>query len=132
MYKIISTCIILRISDNVYIPTDLGNEDYKAYLQWLEAGNTPLPADPEPVIYPHLSTREFLKLFTKDEKLAVKAATSVSDEVGLWYDEMLAAEYITLEDEDTEVGLNSLLAAELITQARYDEIYGALMPIQHQ
>lgn len=27
------------------IPFDPANTDYKAYLKWVEAGNTPLPAD---------------------------------------------------------------------------------------
>ena len=36
---------ILRLSDNTYIPYDESNTDYAAYLKWLEAGNTPQPAD---------------------------------------------------------------------------------------
>lgn len=35
---------ILRLPDNANIPMDEGNADYRAYLEWLEAGNTPLPA----------------------------------------------------------------------------------------
>lgn len=37
--------IILRIEDNVFIPFDPANTDYKEYLKWLEEGNQPLPAD---------------------------------------------------------------------------------------
>jgi len=36
---------IKRLSDNAFIPFDPDNTDYQAYLKWLEAGNTPLPAD---------------------------------------------------------------------------------------
>jgi hypothetical protein len=37
--------MILRLSDNAYIPFVAENEDYQAYLKWLAEGNTPLPAD---------------------------------------------------------------------------------------
>lgn len=32
--------LVLRVSDNAFIPLDLGNKDYREYLSWLEAGNT--------------------------------------------------------------------------------------------
>lgn len=45
-YKLCGSGIVLRLSDNANIPTDAGNSDYVAYLEWLDEGNTPLPADP--------------------------------------------------------------------------------------
>lgn len=36
---------IIRIIDNAFIPFDLANTDYQAYLKWLEEGNTPEQAD---------------------------------------------------------------------------------------
>lgn len=36
---------ILRVADNCFIPFDPANSDYQEYLQWLEEGNTPEPAD---------------------------------------------------------------------------------------
>lgn len=36
---------IKRTADNAFIPFDPANTDYQQYLAWLEAGNTPLPAD---------------------------------------------------------------------------------------
>ena len=47
MYQLASSDSILRLSDNAFIPQAPGNRDYREYLDWLEAGNTPLPA-PEP------------------------------------------------------------------------------------
>jgi hypothetical protein len=38
---------VLRLADNTAIPFAPGNRDYAEYLEWLEAGNEPLPA-PEP------------------------------------------------------------------------------------
>ena len=37
--------VIERMSDKVYIPFADGNTDYEEYKLWLEAGNTPLPAE---------------------------------------------------------------------------------------
>ena len=47
MFQLTSGDTILRLSDNSYIPQAPGNRDYREYLDWLEEGNTPLPA-PEP------------------------------------------------------------------------------------
>ena len=37
--------VVLRTTDGTFIPFDQANTDYQAYLKWLEAGNTPEPAD---------------------------------------------------------------------------------------
>lgn len=54
MYKLLANAIsganqvILRLTDNAFIPADPANTDYAAYQNWLAAGNKPLPADPPP------------------------------------------------------------------------------------
>ena len=39
--------MILRLSDELWIPPDPANTDYATYLTWVAAGNMPEPA-PEP------------------------------------------------------------------------------------
>ena len=36
---------VIRTTDKACIPFDPDNTDYQAYLAWVEAGNTALPAD---------------------------------------------------------------------------------------
>jgi len=49
MYKLVNTLsniqIVLRTTDNAFIPFDPANTDYQEYLKWIAEGNEPLPAD---------------------------------------------------------------------------------------
>ena len=46
MYKLLTGLdSVHRLTDNTFIPFDPDNTDYQEYLKWLEAGNTPEPAD---------------------------------------------------------------------------------------
>ena len=48
MYQLTTGISIKRLSDGAFIPNDPGNRDYREYLDWLEAGNTPEPAPAPP------------------------------------------------------------------------------------
>lgn len=41
----LNNSMIIRLSDNAFIPFDPDNTDYQAYLAWVAEGNEPLPAD---------------------------------------------------------------------------------------
>jgi len=51
MYKLIKDNItgeittVEKIDERMFIPINTANTDYQAYLKWLEAGNTPEPAE---------------------------------------------------------------------------------------
>lgn len=47
-YQLTQGECVLRLADNAFIPPDSANADYRAYLIWLEEGNTPLPAEQPP------------------------------------------------------------------------------------
>ena len=48
MYQLTTSTSIKRLSDGAFIPPDPGNRDYREYLDWLDAGNTPEPAPAPP------------------------------------------------------------------------------------
>ena len=48
MYQLTSSTSIIRLSDGALIPQAPGNRDYREYLEWIEGGNTPLPAPAPP------------------------------------------------------------------------------------
>ena len=58
-YQLTTYSCILRLADNAFIPLNPANTDYAAYLEWVEAGNTPEPA-PEPVAPVELTPAEKL------------------------------------------------------------------------
>jgi len=49
MYKLIAfdngTLLVQRLADNAFIPFDPANTDFQEYQRWLDAGNTPEPAN---------------------------------------------------------------------------------------
>ena len=87
MYKLTCDETIIRLTDGASIPPDKHNRDYRAYLHWLEDGNTPEPADPEPVVERVPTVEEQIKALT-DTLIAQGVITTQQ------IDEKLTAEVI--------------------------------------
>jgi hypothetical protein len=47
-YQLTSDGTVFCSIHNTWIPPDPANTDYAAYLEWVEAGNTPDPAPEQP------------------------------------------------------------------------------------
>jgi hypothetical protein len=57
-YKIISaTCVLGPKGEFITLPPCESNG--YAYADFLASGGTPLPADPVPIVFPHISPRQF-------------------------------------------------------------------------
>lgn len=69
---------VIRLSDNAYIPADLGNRDYTDFIAWEAAGNEPLPIPPK--------SEEQLRAEWKKERAAAVAAIKVTTAAGNTFD----------------------------------------------
>lgn len=52
---------VLRIADGAYIPSDNGNSDWKAYLAWKNAGNSPTAEPSQPIASRRFAVWEQIK-----------------------------------------------------------------------
>ena len=111
------------VKDNhLFIPMDIGNEDYKEYLKWQE-NNPPIEEYVEPVTPKTVFTSlKFRDLFTINEQLSIRESQLVDMEVGLVYDMMLSAQSIDISDPRTVQGMDLLVSKGLITNERRDEV----------
>lgn len=77
-YKLTNSNSVVRLSDNACIPFAEGNRDYREYLNWLEEGNEPEPADPipepDPIVMRRAAYRE------ESDPLFIEASFDMDDE----------------------------------------------------
>ena len=64
---------VQRLADLAWIPNDPANTDWQEYQKWLAAGNTPLPADPEPTQVPQATLEDVIAVLPASQKAALDA-----------------------------------------------------------
>mgnify|MGYP006893298289 CR=1 FL=1 len=109
---------ITRVYDGAFISADPANADYATYLKWLDAGNTPTPADiPVPVIAPVTPRQIRLALNQLGLRSAVDAYISAAsqDVKDTW-------EFASVIERNSP--LIAAGAAELgLTEAQIDDLF---------
>jgi len=75
---------VTRDSDGASIPDDDRNRDWRAYQEWLSAGNKPDPI-PVPVIDPTVAERKASEKSARD-KIATTSALTADEESAIFGD----------------------------------------------
>jgi len=75
---------VTRASDRASIPEDDRNRDWRAYQEWLSAGNTPDPI-PVPVIDPAVAERKASEKSARD-KIATTSDLTADEESAIFGD----------------------------------------------
>jgi hypothetical protein len=122
-YKLGNNCILRALQDGVMtIPINPDLIEYRDYLDWISAGNTPEPAD-VPVQAPaSVTPLQYTERFTEAEQIAVVTAAMSNAQLRLWYDKLMAAQEVVFTDSRLVGGLDALVAAGLITADRKAEL----------
>jgi hypothetical protein len=128
-YQLTSSDSILRLADNAFIPQAPGNRDYREYLDWLEAGNTPEPAPAPPAPGPdYLAFWDALTTSTIYAAIREQSFTSLPMNT-------LATEFIALigdakagrpNEAAIQQSMTAILATGTFTEEQLGELGAAL------
>lgn len=77
-YQLTTTATILRQADGASIPADPFNSDFREYLAWCEAGNTPEPYVPPAPTQAELNAPHLAYLSVTDWYVVRLAETGVA------------------------------------------------------
>lgn len=107
-YQLTHFDTVLRLADGAAIPQNPANADYQRYLAWVEAGNTPDPADPAAVVYG--------RTLTVDQRLRTTTATPA--EIARWTLATLTGYRVALELLAVDAGSGALrfIAASIVAK----------------
>ena len=115
---------VVHSDGELYVPNAPGNRHYGMVMVWLgESDDHKIETYVAPPKEPRVrgTAREFMDIFTKDEKIAIVNLTMSDPAIKLWYDEALAGE-VWLNHPDVTLGLGAMQLAGVVTAERAAEI----------
>lgn len=130
MYRLTaSAAMIQRIADGAFIPVDSRNPDYRAYLAWVQGGNTAAP-----YVAPSLTVGRVpcspvyarRHILTQPELVALHTLALTNVQMAIWMFDMSAATYLLPADPELQQGLDGLVALNILTPQRKADILAAL------
>jgi hypothetical protein len=119
-YQLTTGTYITRTADGASIPADPLNADYRVYLAWVAAGNTPDPAPPAPAppSTTVMPTSVFLTRFTSAEQAAIVAASQTNPAIMIILLKAAADGTIDVASPAASAALAVFVAAGAIPAAR--------------
>jgi hypothetical protein len=130
MYQLTTSTSIKRLPDGAFIPNDPGNRDYREYLDWLDAGNTPEPA-PAPPPPPPSYTAFWDALIASTVYASIRTQSMASLPMNT-----LATEFIALlgdakagraNEAAIQASMSAVFATGTFTEADAEEFTAALV-----
>jgi hypothetical protein len=130
MYQLTTSTSIIRLADNAYIPQAPGNRDYREYLDWLEAGNTPEPAPAPPAPGPDY-TAFWDALTTSTIYAAIREQSFTSLPMNTLATELIAllgdAKAGRANEAAIQQSMGAILTTGTFTEAQIAELQAALV-----
>ncbi|MBP1091948.1 hypothetical protein [Bradyrhizobium diazoefficiens] len=116
-YRLTQGSSVIRTGDGACIPSDPGNSDWRAYQDWLSAGNVPEPhIEPPPPVPDLISDRQFF------QQLAIQGVITQADALAAVKTGEIPAALQTLIDampQDQRFGATMIVAGATAFQRNH-------------